>query len=492
MFDLKKEWSISFAGCGFMGIYYIGATSCILERFPRFIQDASKIYGASAGALTAAVLTLGIPLEKCCADLMSIAKEARKHRLGPLHPSFNLLQRVQDTLLNHLPEDAHVRASGKLGVSLTRVSDVKNVLVSEFDSREELIQALICSCFVPFYCGIIPPTYRRVHYVDGAVTDNLPGYHLKQTITFSPYAGESDICPQASTLNFHKVHFNNISIQLNSENLYRVTSTFFPPEPEAMAEICHNGYKDALRFLQENNLISSERPMRSLATDTSKHICCEVVKESSVKAQQRGLNTLEEGHWWLDPHLIENLSVNIQKVLCEACRETRTAGGLFSYMTEYLPRKVTSYLPVPYSLPVDSVSSLAQRLVYWIPDLQRDRSRLYGMVGDIYKQALKDDKEDSDSKPPLHRSTSLPLALNLCSDRKGDKNSSSEATFTSSHTFISNTHSTSDHMLLTPPTSNAGSGFDEATLRSRQSADTYLLVKPTNEGCSWKSWGTRW
>lgn len=62
MFDLKKDWSISFAGCGFMGIYYVGATSCILERLPRLVQDASKIYGASAGALMAAVLTIGIPL----------------------------------------------------------------------------------------------------------------------------------------------------------------------------------------------------------------------------------------------------------------------------------------------------------------------------------------------------------------------------------------------------------------------------------------------
>lgn len=62
MLDLNKEWSISFAGCGFMGIYYVGATSCILERFPRLIQGASKIYGASAGALTAAVHCVGIPL----------------------------------------------------------------------------------------------------------------------------------------------------------------------------------------------------------------------------------------------------------------------------------------------------------------------------------------------------------------------------------------------------------------------------------------------
>lgn len=83
--------------------------------------------------------------DKCCAALMSMAKEARKHKLGPLHPTYNLLQIVQDSLLTNLPEDAHVRASGKLCVSLTRVSDGKNVLVSEFDNREELIQ--VCLTF---------------------------------------------------------------------------------------------------------------------------------------------------------------------------------------------------------------------------------------------------------------------------------------------------------------------------------------------------------
>lgn len=62
MLDLQEDWSISFAGCGFMGIYYVGVSSCILERAPRFIQGAYKIYGASAGALMAAILTAGVPL----------------------------------------------------------------------------------------------------------------------------------------------------------------------------------------------------------------------------------------------------------------------------------------------------------------------------------------------------------------------------------------------------------------------------------------------
>lgn len=62
MLDLERDWSLSFAGCGFMGIYYVGVSSCILERCPRLVRDASRIYGASAGALVAAALSAGVPL----------------------------------------------------------------------------------------------------------------------------------------------------------------------------------------------------------------------------------------------------------------------------------------------------------------------------------------------------------------------------------------------------------------------------------------------
>ncbi|XP_042352486.1 1-acylglycerol-3-phosphate O-acyltransferase Pnpla3-like [Plectropomus leopardus] len=478
MIDLKKDWSISFAGCGFMGIYYVGASSCILERFPRFVQDASKIYGASAGALMAAVLTIGIPLEKCCADLMFMAKEGRKHKLGPLHPAYNLMQIVQESLQRCLPEDAHVRASGKLCVSLTRVSDGKNQLVSEFDTREELIEALVCSCFVPFYCGVIPPTYRGVHYVDGAVSDNLPQCHQRNTVTFSAYAGESDLCPRGSRLNFYEVRFNNVSIQVNSENMYRVTSTFFPPPPQAMAEICHNGYIDALRFLQENNLISTECPTRSLETDAPKPACCELkvteLAESHDNTQHSELIPPQDQHSWLDPQLIQHLPVNIKKALCEACRETPSAGGLLSHVTGYLPKKVTSYLQIPRSLPVESTYSVARRLVGWIPDVPREMSWLYDMAGDIYKQAWKDKREEYDSESSLRRSTSLPSGLNLLDQREEDIDAlprTPGTTLTSSFILPWNTHG--DHMPLTPPptpTVSPTSGFGEAATESPKNA----------------------
>lgn len=95
---------------------------------------------------------------------MHMALRARSQPLGPLHPSFDLLQMVKDSLRTSLPQDAHVRVSGRLGVSLTRVPDGKNVLVSDFQSREELIEVkvqesgIIVAVLSAHAAGTAPPS----------------------------------------------------------------------------------------------------------------------------------------------------------------------------------------------------------------------------------------------------------------------------------------------------------------------------------------------
>lgn len=64
MFDLKGGWNLSFAGCGFLGIYHIGVASCLLEKAPYLVKGATRLYGASAGALTASVLASQAALSK--------------------------------------------------------------------------------------------------------------------------------------------------------------------------------------------------------------------------------------------------------------------------------------------------------------------------------------------------------------------------------------------------------------------------------------------
>lgn len=60
----------------------------------------------------------------------------------------------------------------------------------------------------------------------------MPQYELKNTITVSPFSGESDICPRDSSTNMHELRVTNTSIQFNLRNLYRLSKALFPPEPQ--------------------------------------------------------------------------------------------------------------------------------------------------------------------------------------------------------------------------------------------------------------------
>lgn len=82
------------------------------------------------------------------ASIIDVAKEARKRFLGPMHPSFNLVKIVRHMMGRTLPADCHHHASGRLGISLTRVTDGENVLVTHFNDKEELVQVSF-ECVLP-------------------------------------------------------------------------------------------------------------------------------------------------------------------------------------------------------------------------------------------------------------------------------------------------------------------------------------------------------
>lgn len=67
-----------------------------------------------------------------------------------------------------------------------------------------LCQALLSSCFIPIFSGWIPPHFHGVRYIDGCYSDNLPILD-ENTVTVSPFCGESDICPRDDTYNVLQV-----------------------------------------------------------------------------------------------------------------------------------------------------------------------------------------------------------------------------------------------------------------------------------------------
>ncbi|KAF7267490.1 hypothetical protein GWI33_019288 [Rhynchophorus ferrugineus] len=354
--------NLSFAGCGFLGIYHVGVACCFRKYAPHLLLN--KISGASAGAMAACCLLLDLPLGETTSDVLRVATEARKKSLGPFNPSFNIHQLLLEGLERFLPDDAHIRVSGKLHISLTRVRDGKNVIVSQFDSREELIQALLASAFIPVFSGLFPPKFKGVRYMDGGYSDNLPTLD-EHTITVSPFCGESDICPRDDSSQLFHINIANTSIELSKHNIYRMVRILFPPPPETLANMCKQGFDDALRFLHKNNLINCTK--------------CLAVQSTFVVS-----DTLEENLIY-DPqctdckiHRQEALVSNVPDTVLNVFQEVIESAnkGVSNWLFKHRGMKLLSVLSLPYTLPADIMYATFTKLHLLKPVVPQLKRRL--------------------------------------------------------------------------------------------------------------------
>jgi len=101
---------------------------------------------------------------ECTTFTLNLALQARSRALGPLSPSFALVKNLRVALDKFLPDNAHEIASGRLHISLTRVSDKQNVLISQFTDKSDLID-------VSRYCSVV---LMRLSLLLGRVMINYP------------------------------------------------------------------------------------------------------------------------------------------------------------------------------------------------------------------------------------------------------------------------------------------------------------------------------
>ncbi|XP_021039464.1 1-acylglycerol-3-phosphate O-acyltransferase PNPLA3 isoform X1 [Mus caroli] len=363
MYDPERRWSLSFAGCGFLGFYHVGATLCLSERAPHLLRDARTFFGCSAGALHAVTFVCSLPLGRIMEILMDLVRKARSRNISTLHPFFNINKCIRDGLQESLPDNVHQVISGKVYISLTRVSDGENVLVSEFHSKDEVVDALVCSCFIPLFSGLIPPSFRGERYVDGGVSDNVPVLDAKTTITVSPFYGEHDICPKVKSTNFFHVNITNLSLRLCTRNLQLLTRALFPSDVKVMGELCYQGYLDAFRFLEENGIYNG--PQRSLSLSLEEMAAPEACLENGKLVGDKVPVSL----CFTDENIWETLSPELSTALSEAIKDRE---GYLSKVCNLLPVRILSYIMLPCSLPVESAIAAVHRLVTWLPDIQDD------------------------------------------------------------------------------------------------------------------------
>ncbi|XP_072035086.1 patatin-like phospholipase domain-containing protein 4 [Amphiura filiformis] len=256
-----QEVNVSFAGCGFLGIYHLGVLRCFLTHGKPMLHKVKRWGGASAGALAAAsIICIPNKLDEALGLMNTLISDVQGKPLGPLTPGYNMMNTLRSQLEKILPPNAHSLASGRLFLSATCITDRKNVLLSEFDTREELIQALLCSCYIPVYCGYTMPTYRGKKYIDGGLTQNMPTFSSGSTVCISPFSGPlQQICPNDNPWyqNLYGIVAGH-SFQINTQNIVRGFQALFPPNHDILEGYNRLGWDDALEFLRKHGYTESE------------------------------------------------------------------------------------------------------------------------------------------------------------------------------------------------------------------------------------------
>jgi len=196
---LKEGMGFGFSAGGLLFPYFVG--NAVALRRLGLINEETLFAGSSAGSLISACIVCDLDHEMLMAECLNMYRDLRKE--GTIGNVRSITEIYANVIL---PDDAHIRANGRLHVSIVRISQqspfLQSVYVNEFHSKEDLIQALLTSSHVPLYMNTkMTSTYRGQTCVDGGLGANfIPKPPCTKPVTVCcfpsmPERFESDIAP---------------------------------------------------------------------------------------------------------------------------------------------------------------------------------------------------------------------------------------------------------------------------------------------------------
>ena len=157
-----KEIDLVISGGAFNGGYGYGALLYLRSLEKQNKIKINRVSGCSTGSLLAIVYLSSklLNLEELYLGLQRCLRDK-----GTLHVLREIIEKLVD---NALEEEGFLeKISGRLFVTRTNLSSGAHEVVEQFNDRDELVDALFSSCFLPF---IVDGNMRyKEKYVDGIV-----------------------------------------------------------------------------------------------------------------------------------------------------------------------------------------------------------------------------------------------------------------------------------------------------------------------------------
>ncbi|KAL5564019.1 hypothetical protein UlMin_033766 [Ulmus minor] len=230
----------SFSAAGLLFPYHLGVAQFLIEK--GYIKETTPLAGSSAGAIVCAVIASGESMEEALRATKILAEDCRSKGTA-----FRLGAVLRDVLDKFLPDDVHIRSNGRVRVAVTQLLwRPRGLLVDKFDSKEDLINAVFTSSFIPGYLAPRPATlFRNRLCIDGGLTLFMPPTSAEQTVRVCAFP--------ASRLGLQGI---GISPDCNPENRATGRELFNwalePADDYVLDRLFEFGYQDAVVWAKEN------------------------------------------------------------------------------------------------------------------------------------------------------------------------------------------------------------------------------------------------
>ncbi|KAM3388328.1 hypothetical protein ACQJBY_010856 [Aegilops geniculata] len=244
----------SFSAAGLLFPYHLGVAQCLLDK--GYITERTPLAGSSAGAIICAVIASGNTMQEALQVTKILAEDCRSKGTA-----FRLGAVLKDVLEKFLPDDLHIRCNGRIRVAITQLSwRPRGLLVDQFDSKEDVINAIITSSFIPGYLAPRPATlFRNRLCVDGGLTLFMPPTSASETVRICAFP--------AGRLGLQGI---GISPDCNPENRATPRQLFNwalePAEDEVLDKLYELGYQDAAVWAEQNSPESTVK-IEQIGTD---------------------------------------------------------------------------------------------------------------------------------------------------------------------------------------------------------------------------------
>ncbi|EOA38013.1 hypothetical protein CARUB_v10009483mg [Capsella rubella] len=230
----------SFSAAGLLFPYHLGVAQLLIEK--GYIKETTPLAGSSAGAIVCAVITSGASMQEALEATKELAADCRRNGTA-----FRLGAVLRESMERLLPDDIHIRSNGRIRVAITRVFwRPRGLLVDQFDSKSDLIDAIFTSSFIPGYLAPRPATmFRNRVCVDGGLTLFMPPTAAAKTVRVCAF----------SASNFK---LKGIEISPDCNPLNRATArqllnwALEPAEDEVLEKLFELGYADAAAWAELN------------------------------------------------------------------------------------------------------------------------------------------------------------------------------------------------------------------------------------------------